>query len=112
MENEQNEKVSCSRRATRFVFGVALVLALAIALVCIGWLCARSGDTSIEVRADVAELRSDVATATQNLEKRLDARLDRIEGKIDALLRIATRPSPDFQPVPDAANEMKQEGTR
>ena len=104
--------LTSTQRATRFVFGVALALALAIALVFIGWFFARSGDTSGAVRADVAELRADVATATQELEARLDARLDRIEGKIDALLRIATRPSPDFQPVPDAANEMKQGGTR
>ena len=92
---------------TNLVFGVALVLALAIALVCIGWFFARSGETGA-VRADVAELRADVATATQELEARLDARLDRIEGKIDALLRIATTPSPDLSPaLPSDANRHK-----
>lgn len=104
--------IASMQRATRFVFGVALVLAFSLALVFIGWFFARQGDVGGAVRADVAELRADVAAATQQLEARLDARLDRIEGKIDALLRIATRPSPDFQPVPDAANEMKQGGTR
>ena len=108
MENEK-ETITSSRRVTRLVFGVALVLALAIALVCIGWSLARSGETGA-VRADVAELRSDVAAAMQELEARLDARLDRIEGKIDALLRIATRPSPDLQPAPDADNIGRQEG--
>lgn len=105
--------IASMQRATRFVFGVALVLAFSLALVFIGWFFARQGDVGGAVRADVAELRADVAAATQQLEARLDARLDRIEGKIDALLRIATRPSPDLLPAPDAGGNVdRQGGTR
>jgi hypothetical protein len=109
---KDTKKNTFAQRATRLMFAVALVLALAVALVCIGWLCPRPGDAAGSARADIAELRAGVATAAQELERRLDARLDRIEGKIDALLRIAANPAPDFQPVPGSAGDATQGESR
>ena len=81
---------------SRLVFGVALVLALAAALVCIGWAGGAGASGAEAVRADVAGLGRDVAASTQAMEERLNARLDRIEGKIDVLLKIATAQPPDM----------------
>ena len=93
--------VKARRSLTGTLIMLALVLALALGLVFTGWFLAQqagSGATAV-VRADVAELRQDVATASEQLETRLNARLDRIEGKLDTLIRIATAVPPDLKPA-------------
>ena len=77
------------------LYGIALVLALAIVLFALGWMCAaRSSGVASE------EVQGTVKTESKAIQERMDARLDRIEGKIDALLKIATAPPPDgLKPV-------------
>jgi len=76
------------------LFGVALVLALALTLFALGWMCASrsSGVASAEVQGTVRD-------ESKAIQERMDARLDRIEGKIDVLLKIATTPPPELKPV-------------
>ena len=75
------------------VFGIALVLALALLLFAAGWLCGHSaagGDVTV---------RQTIVAEAQSLQQRMETRFDRIEGKIDALLRIATTPPSELKPV-------------
>ena len=87
---EEQKKTSLTGRVTRLLVAIALVLALALALVYVGR-CMSSSEAVAAVRSDVKELRRDVTDAAKGLEERLE----RIEGKIDALIKIATTPPPD-----------------
>ena len=77
----------------KIIWGVALVLALALLLFALGWACARSADASD------AKVQDTVVAESKAIQERVDARLDRIEGKIDVLLKIATPPPPELKPV-------------
>ena len=77
----------------KILWGAALVLALALLLFALGWMCARSADASD------AKVQETVVAESKAIQKRVDARLDRIEGKIDVLLKIATTPPPELKPV-------------
>jgi type VI protein secretion system component VasK len=77
----------------------AIVLALAAFLFWSGWFCGSSSNG----RA-IAEVKDDIAVAAQSVQSHMDARLDKIEGKLDgmdakldAILRIATNPPPDMR---------------
>lgn len=84
--------------AHKVILSVALVLFLAIFLFFLGWFC--SGSSSSE---NIAALQTSVqltaqATQTQIVQQtsHFDQRLDKLEGKIDALLKIATAVPPDL----------------
>ena len=77
----------------KILWGAALVLALALLLFALGWMCARFAGAS-----DV-QVQDTVVAESKAIQERVDARLDRIEGKIDILLKIATTPPPELKPV-------------
>ena len=77
----------------KILWGAALVLALALLLFALGWMCARF------VGASNAQVQETVVSESKAIQDRMDARLDRIEGKIDVLLRIATTPPSELKPV-------------
>ena len=77
----------------KILWGAALVLVLALLLFALGWMCARF------VGASDAQVQDTVVAESKAIQERVDARLDRIEGKIDALLKIATTPPPELKPV-------------
>ena len=77
----------------KILWGAALVLALALLLFALGWMCARSAGVS-----DV-QVQETVVAESKAIQERVDARLDRIEGKIDVLLKIATTPPPELKPA-------------
>ena len=58
-----------------------------------GWMCARFASASD------AKVQDTVVAESKAIQERVDARLDRIEGKIDVLLKIATTPPPELKPV-------------
>ena len=77
-----------------------IALALAVLLFWSGWFC---GASASDGRA-IAEVKDDIAVAAQSVQSHMDARLDKIEGKLDgmdvkldAILRIATNPPPDMR---------------
>lgn len=76
----------------KILMGVAFVLLLALLLFGLGWMSARS---SIPQDA----VKETVVSESNSIQERMDARFDRIEGKIDALLKIATTPPPEIKPV-------------
>ena len=69
------------------------VLCLALLLFALGWMCARFAGASD------AQVQDTVVAESKAIQERVDARLDRIEGKIDVLLRIATTPPSELKPV-------------
>ena len=77
----------------KILWGAALVLVLALLLFALGWMCARSAGVSD------AKVQETVVAESKAIQERVDARLDRIEGKIDVLLKIATTPPPELKPV-------------
>ena len=77
----------------KILWGAALVLALALLLFALGWMCARFAGASN------AKVQDTVVAESKAIQERVDARLDRIEGKIDVLLKIATTPPPELKPV-------------
>ena len=77
----------------KILWGAALVLVLALLLFALGWMCARLAGTSD------AKVQETVVAESKAIQERVEARLDRIEGKIDVLLKIATMPSPELKPV-------------
>ena len=79
---------------TKNLYGIALVLALALLLFGLGWLCA-----SMSSGNSAAAVEGTVKSESKAIQDRMDARLDRIEGKIDTLLKIATTPPPELKPV-------------
>ena len=77
----------------KILWGAALVLVLALLLFALGWMCARFAGASD------AKVQDTVVAESKAIQERVDARLDRIEGKIDVLLKIATTPPPELKPV-------------
>ena len=77
----------------KILWGAALVLVLALLLFALGWMCARF------VGASDAQVQDTVVAESKAIQERVDARLNRIEGKIDVLLKIATTPPPELKPV-------------
>ena len=77
----------------KILWGAALVLVLALLLFALGWMCARFAGTSD------AKVQETVVAESKAIQERVDARLDRIEGKLDILLKIATTPPPELKPV-------------
>ena len=77
----------------KILWGAALVLVLSLLLFALGWMCARSSGASDEA------VKGTVVAESKTIQERMDARLDRIEGKIDVLLKIATTPPPELKPV-------------
>ena len=77
----------------KILWGAALVLVLALLLFALGWMCARSAGVSD------AQVQETVVAESKAIQERVDARLDRIEGKIDVLLKIATTPPPELKPA-------------
>ena len=70
---------------------ILLLLALAAAL----WYLKFYGVTHEEIYEAVTEESVKVQTVVDDRYRRLDKKLDRIEGKLDKLLEIANRPLPD-----------------
>ena len=70
---------------------VLLLAALAAAL----WYLKFYGVTHEEIYEAVTEESVKVQTVVDDRYRRLDKKLDRIEGKLDKLLEIANRPLPD-----------------
>ena len=69
---------------------IAVVLVLALFLVGGGWLLGRA-------HADVPSLsRADLSEESAQIVRRVDARADAIERKLDILLNIATNVPPDL----------------
>ena len=75
---------------TKFLFGVALVLLLALMLFGLGWTCARSVSSQ-------EALNATVLSESKTIQEHMDARFDSVEGKLDALLKIATTPPPEIK---------------
>ena len=84
----------------KLIFGVVLVLVLAVLLFWSGWFCG----SSLSGEKALAEMQNNIAAASQSIQNRMDERLDKIEGKLngmdaklDAILRIATNQPPDMR---------------
>ncbi len=75
---------------TKFLLGVALVLLFALMLFGLGWMCARSTSSQDAVKATVL-------SESKTIQEHMDARFDRVEDKLDALLKIATTPPPEIK---------------
>lgn len=75
------------------LWGIVFVLVLALLLFWSGWFCASSARDGESVEA----VRGDLAAESKVIQDKIDARLDRIEGKIDAILKIATAQPPDMK---------------
>ena len=70
---------------------ILLLIALAAAL----WYLKFYGVTHEDIYEAVTEESAKVQTVVDDRYRRLDRKLDRIEGKLDKLLEIANRPLPD-----------------
>ena len=70
---------------------ILLLIALAAAL----WYLKFYGVTHEEIYEAVTEESAKVQSVVDDRYRRLDRKLDRIEGKLDKLLEIANRPLPD-----------------
>ena len=70
---------------------ILLLIALAAAL----WYLKFYGVTHEEIYEAVTEESAKVQSVVDDRYRRLDQKLDRIEGKLDKLLEIANRPLPD-----------------
>ena len=70
---------------------ILLLVALAAAL----WYLKFYGVTHEEIYETVTEESAKVQSVVDDRYRKLDQKLDRIEGKLDKLLEIANRPLPD-----------------
>ena len=70
---------------------ILLLVALAAAL----WYLKFYGVTHEEIYEAVTEESAKVQSVVDDRYRKLDQKLDRIEGKLDKLLEIANRPLPD-----------------
>ena len=70
---------------------ILLVIALGAAL----WYLKFCGVTHEEIHEAVTEESAMVQSVVDDRYRKLDQKLDRIEGKLDRLLEIANRPLPD-----------------
>ena len=73
---------------------VGLVLALLIAAAAI-WYVKFAGVTHEDIYAALKDESSEIQSCVDDRYRKLDQKLDRIEGKLDRILEIANRPLPD-----------------
>ena len=76
----------------KFVVIFVLLLIAAAAAV---WYLKFAGVTHEDIRAAVTDESAKVRSDVDDRYRKLDQKLDRIEGKLDRLLEIASRPLPD-----------------
>ena len=74
---------------------IVVLILLLIALTAVLWCLKFSGVTHEEIYEAVTEESAKVQSVVDDRYRRLDRKLDRIEGKLDRLLEIANRPLPD-----------------
>ena len=74
----------------KILFGMALVLLLALLLFGLGWMCARS-------TASQDAVKETVMSESKTIQEHMDARFDSVESKLDALIKIATTPPPEIK---------------
>ena len=73
----------------------ALLVLLLIVSVAAVWYLKFAGVTHEEIYEAVTEESEKVQAVVEDRYQKLDKKLDRIEGKLDKLLEIASRPLPD-----------------
>ena len=74
---------------------ILILFLLVIALGAAVWYLKFSGVTHEEIYEAVTEESAKVQAVVDDRYRKLDQKLDRIEGKLDKLLEIANRPLPD-----------------
>ena len=74
---------------------MVILILLLIALGAAVWCLKFYGVTHEEIYEAVTEESAKVRSVVDDRYRRLDQKLDRIEGKLDKLLEIANRPLPD-----------------
>ena len=74
---------------------IVILFLLLIALGAAVWYLKFSGVTHEEIYEAVTEESAKVQSVVDDRYRKLDKKLDRIEGKLDKLLEIASRPLPD-----------------
>ena len=74
---------------------IAFLILLLIALAAALWYLKFYGVTHEEIYEAVTEESAKVQSVVDDRYRKLDQKLDRIEGKLDKLLEIANRPLPD-----------------
>ena len=74
---------------------IVILFLLVIALGAAVWYLKFSGVTHEEIYEAVTEESAKVQSVVDDRYRKLDQKLDRIEGKLDKLLEIASRPLPD-----------------
>ena len=74
---------------------IVILFLLVIALGAAVWYLKFSGVTHEEIYEAVTEESAKVQSVVDDRYRKLDKKLDRIEGKLDKLLEIASRPLPD-----------------
>ena len=92
-----------SNRSGFFIFDIlrtmkkliVILFLLVIALGAAVWYLKFSGVTHEEIYEAVTEESAKVQSVVDDRYRKLDKKLDRIEGKLDKLLEIASRPLPD-----------------
>ena len=74
---------------------ILILFLLVIALGAAVWYLKFSGVTHEEIYEAVTEESAKVQSVVDDRYRKLDQKLDRIEGKLDKLFEIANRPLPD-----------------
>ena len=74
---------------------ILVLILLMVAAVAVVWYLKFSGVTHEEIYEAVTEESAKVQNIVDDRYRKLDQKLDRIEGKLDKLLEIASRPLPD-----------------
>ena len=74
---------------------IVILILLVIALGAVVWYLKFSGITHEEIYEAVTKESAKVQDVVDDRYRKLDQKLDRIEGKLDKLLEIANRPLPD-----------------
>ena len=74
---------------------ILVLILLMVAAVAVVWYLKFSGVTHEEIYEAVTEESAKVQNIVDDRYRKLDQKLDRIEGKLDKLLEIANRPLPD-----------------
>ena len=74
---------------------IVILILLVIALGAAVWYLKFAGVTHEEIYEAVTEESAKVQNVVDDRYRKLDKKLDRIEGKLDRLLEIANRPLPD-----------------
>ncbi len=72
-----------------------ILILLLIAAVAAVWYLKFAGVTHEEIRDSVTGESTRIQSVVDDRYRKLDQKLDRIEGKLDRLLEIANRPLPD-----------------